>query len=75
MNNLFFHGGDNEEYQTAAEELIDAVEPIAGFRPEDTIQAVSLLVDAYLKLTPAMEALQQLASMADLVRYREHDSD
>jgi len=68
VNNLFFEGGDNEDYQAAAEDLIDAVEPIAGFRPEDAIQAVSLLVTAHRKLDPAMEALQNLVSQAAFIR-------
>lgn len=68
MHNLFPGYDRGEDYQQAAEDLVDAVEPIAGFMPEDAIQAVSLLIAEYYKLEPAMEALQNLVSEAASIR-------
>jgi len=75
MHNLFPGYDRGEQYQKAAEDLVDAVEPIAGFRPEDAIQAVSLVIAEYYKLEPAMEALQNLVSEAAFVRDKKYDSD
>ena len=45
--------------------LIEAVEPIAGFRPENSVQAISLLVSEFKKMEPAMTALQDLMVALD----------
>jgi|GEM_PF-6195166 len=55
----------DESCKEAMDGLIEAVEPIAGFRPENSAQAISLLVSEFKKMEPAMTALQDLMVALD----------
>jgi len=66
MNLLLNDTNSGEDYEEAVEELIAVVEPIAGFRPDGPIQAISLLLKAFRDLEPAMEALQGVLNTMEL---------
>ena len=53
------------DMQEAIERLYEAVEPLCGFRPESTAQAISLLVARFLETVPALEAMSALALEMD----------
>jgi hypothetical protein len=52
--------------EDAIDHLAAMVEPLCGFRPESTAQAISLLATRFLEMVPAMEALAALAVEMDV---------
>ena len=73
MKKLLINDSNDEAYRDTVDRFIAEVEPLAGFRPESPIQAISLLISAFRDMEPAIEALQDLVAHLDLIESEDHD--